>query len=103
MQVEEAIKKMDETKFKRTPKDCHLTRMKALYVDLNNTGTASNRPCEISARESTDCLMDAANDYAVQQANLRIGVVKPNLTAALDAWPERPELPQPSRPDPFRN
>ena len=101
IKAEEEIKKLDETKIKRTPKDRHLTRMKALYVDLNDTGAVWNRPCEISARQSIDCLTHAANDYAVQQANLRIGVVKPNLAGALEAWPERPELPQARWPDPW--
>jgi AbiV family abortive infection protein len=100
-QAEKAIKKIEETTIKRTPKDRHLTRMKGLYVDLNDTGSAWNRPCEISARQSIDCLTHAANDYAEQQANLRIGVVKPKLGAALEAWPERPELPQPRWPDPW--
>jgi hypothetical protein len=75
--------------------------MKALYVDLNDTGTSWNRPCELSARQSKDCLIDAANDYAGQQDNLRIGLVNPNLVAALEAWPERPELPRPIWPDPM--
>ena len=96
MQTEKEIKKLNETTIKRTPTDRHLTRMKAVYVDLNDTGTAWNRTCEISARQSIDCLTHAANDYAIQQGNLRIGVVNPNLSAALEAWPERPELPQPT-------
>jgi AbiV family abortive infection protein len=99
IQAEEEIKKLDETTIKRTPKQRHLSRMKALYVDLNDTGTSWNRPCELFARQSEDCLTHAANDYAVQQGNLQSGMVNPNLGAALEAWPERPELPRPVWPD----
>ena len=101
VQAEKEIKKLDETTIKRTPKNRHLSRMKALYVDLNDTGTSWNRPCALSARQSKDCLTHAATDYAIQQDNLRRGMVNPNLAAALKAWLERPKLPRPVWPDPL--
>src|SRR5262249_913403 len=100
IQAKKAIEKIDKTTIKRTPKNRHLTRMKALYVDLNDTGAVWNRPYEISARQSIDCLMHAANDYAGQQDRLQRGMVDASLGAALEAWPERPELPRPVWPDP---
>ena len=62
MQAEEALKKLDQITIGRTPKDRHLSRMKALYVDVNDAGAGWNRPCEFSVRQSIDCLTHAANE-----------------------------------------
>jgi AbiV family abortive infection protein len=82
---------------RRAPTDRHSTRMRALYVDLNESGTGWSRPCELTEGEAMNCLLDAVNDYALQVNNhLQPEILKsvdPALAAALDAWPERPPLP----------
>jgi AbiV family abortive infection protein len=80
---------------KRAPVDRHKMRMQTLYVDLNDTGTDWSRPTGIHNADVERLLSDAANDYAVQRDKilnpLREG--KPELDEALQAWPDRPELP----------
>ena len=84
-------------RIKRTPADRHSTRMRALYVDLKDSGNAWNRPAELPELEATNCLIDSANDYSVQAHNrLQREILlydDPALAAALDAWPDRPALP----------
>ena len=75
--------------------------MKALYVDINASGTAWNRPCELSQVEATNCLADAVNDYSSQVRRLEPEILSTEdlkLAAALEAWPERPPLPPPTWP-----
>lgn len=101
-QAVEAMEKLNEIKAKRRPTDRHSTRMRALYVDLDDSGIGWNRPSEMSRAEATNCLADAVNDYARAYDRLTRGVgLDPNLSAALDAWWERPELPPPAWPEFF--
>jgi len=88
--------------FKRTPFDRHSTRMKAMYVDINDGGTDWNRPAAFPEGEATNCLLDAVNDYAVQADKLnQIEMLKErdaSLAAALDYWLDKPPLPTPEWP-----
>lgn len=80
---------------KRAPGSRHSTRLRALYVDLDASGTGWNRPTEVSAREATACLLHAVNDYARDKDNLRPELLihrDPVLAAALAAWPDKPPL-----------
>jgi hypothetical protein len=98
----QALEKIDELRAKRTPADRHSTRLRALYVDLNESGIAWNRPCELSPTEATNCLVRAVGDYAVQRDRLQPAIVRemdPSLASGLEAWVERPELPVPPWPE----
>lgn len=74
--------------------------MQGLYVDLNDAGTDWRRPCVIHKAEVEKLLSDAANDYAAQRDKMlnprREG--KTELDEALEAWPDRTELPVPEWP-----
>jgi AbiV family abortive infection protein len=48
---------------KRAPDERHSTRMRALYVDLKDSGTDWNRPADLTAQEATACVLHAVNDY----------------------------------------
>jgi AbiV family abortive infection protein len=99
--ADEIIQAFIKSLGKRAPEDRHKWRMQALYVDLNDAGTDWSRPSEIPKAEAEKLLSDAANDYAVQRDKilnpLREG--KPELDEALQAWPDRPELPGPEWPN----
>jgi AbiV family abortive infection protein len=101
-EADEQLKEIDARKGKRTPADRHAARMKAIYVDLNESGSAWNRPIELNPTEATQCLEDAANDYAVLwdkfQPGMLRAMVEPKMAEALEAWDSRPPLPVPARP-----
>ena len=98
--LEEQVEDIDERKASRTPEDRHSTRMKAMYVDLNETGTDWNRPQLLSEGEAANCLTDAINDYSVKRSQLtELEILRTSdreLEAAIAAWSDRPSLPQPS-------
>src|SRR5713226_355724 len=85
---------------KRAPDARHNSRMRALYVDLDGSGSAWNRPSKISLEECKKLLNDAANDYAGQRdrmnPDLLRGIGEPKLADALEGWRDRPELPGPA-------
>lgn len=101
--ADEQMNKLDEVKLKRTPADRHSTRMRAMYVDINDAGTDWNRPATMSKEEATNCLVDAVNDYSVQADKLNqmeiLKVHDPALATVLDAWPDKPPLPAPTWPE----
>jgi AbiV family abortive infection protein len=88
---------------KRAPEDRHAARMRALYVDLSDSGTEWNRPLEFPQTESRKLLGDAANDYAGQSDRFRPDFLREMgdqpLADALDAWTDRPKLPPPVWPE----
>jgi hypothetical protein len=88
---------------KRAPDARHEARMRALYVDLKDSGTDWNRPLSITRDESKKLVGDAANDYAGQWDRLnpdRLRVMgDPRLAEALEAWKERPGSPEPIWPE----
>jgi len=100
--ADEQLKQLGEKKLKRTPSDRHSTRMRAMYVDINDGGTDWNRPAAIPEGEAATCLADAVGDYAVQVDKLnQIEMLKKDdatLAAALDAWLDKPPLPAPKWP-----
>ena len=102
IKADEQLKQLDEKKLKRTPYDRHSTRMRAMYVDVNDGGTDWNRPAAFHEGEATNCIVDAVNDYAVQVDKLnQVEMLKEEdapLAAALDAWVDKPPLPTPKWP-----
>ena len=100
--ADEQLKQLDEKKLKRTPSDRHSTRMRAMYVDINDGGTDWNRPAAFLEGEASSCIVDAVNDYAVQVDKLnQIEMLKEedaSLVSALDAWVDKPPLPTPKWP-----
>jgi AbiV family abortive infection protein len=102
-QIDDQVKQLDQTKVKRTPADRHSTRMRAMYVDINDGGTDWNRPAAMPEGEATNCLVDAANDYSIQANKLNkiemLRALDAPLAAALAAWDDKPPLPAPTWPD----
>ncbi|SRR6266852_6234338 len=85
---------------KRAPEARHSSRMRSLYVDLEDSGSTWNRPSAVSQDECKKLLNDAANDYAGQRdrmnPELLRGIGEPKLADALEGWRDRPELPGPA-------
>ena len=88
---------------KRAPDARHTARMRALYVDLNDSGTDWDRPLDVSVDESKKLLGDAASDYAGQWDRMRPDLLRAmgdaRLAEALEAWDQRPNLPEPVWPE----
>jgi AbiV family abortive infection protein len=84
---------------KRAPEARHNSRMRSLYVDLDDSGSAWSGPSEVSHEECKKLLNDAANDYADQlnriEPDLLRGMGHTKLADAIEGWPDRPELPGP--------
>jgi AbiV family abortive infection protein len=95
--AEEAIRKVDETKFKRAKHDRHQQRMRALYVDPDDAGLGWNRPrSTISKTAAQEFLTDAGNDYASAHQTIDPELLKgfdDLLLQELTEWAERPTLP----------
>ena len=85
---------------KRAPDTRHTSRMRALYVDLDDSGSTWSRPSEVLQGECKKLLNDAANDYAGQldrmNPNRLRGMGDARLADALEGWGDRPELPGPA-------
>ena len=97
------LKRIDETKRKRTPGDRHEKRMAALYVEPISE-TLWNRPAVASESAARDFLMEAVNDYA---GRYHQGYITPaemlkeidrKLYDALQPWADRPVLQPPEWP-----
>jgi len=86
-----------DRRLKETPSERHQTRMEALYVDINDDGQTWNRPCETEKDLAHGALEDAMNDYRNRRGNLLtpavLEAIDADLNAAVQAWPDRPELP----------
>jgi len=93
-QTTKAFEQLDKQKMNRTPDDRHSSRMRAFYVDLNETGIDWNRPSEFSLTEAREILNDAVNDYSIQRQKVTLNS-DPTLASALKACPDRPALPVP--------
>jgi AbiV family abortive infection protein len=88
-------------KYEEQPDTTHRARMRAQYVDLLDDGTWS-RPSQVDPEQSGKLIAEIANDYAHPMGHLfHIGVGAPwdELTLAIRAWPEAPNLPPPVLPD----
>jgi AbiV family abortive infection protein len=97
--IQNALKSMG----KRAPDDRHAARIRALYVDLLDSGLDWNRPSQVGQDEAKKLVTDAANDYSVQRDRVNPDLLraegKPKLADALEAWGERPLLPDPVWPE----
>jgi hypothetical protein len=98
-QVEQVLQTAIKAGLKRAPENRHNVRMRALCVDLDDSGLSWKRPEQISPEEAKKLLNDAVNDYAIQRDKMdpdqlrALGDVK--LADALEAWQQRPILPEP--------
>jgi AbiV family abortive infection protein len=97
--AEKVIQECLEVMAKRAPGARHKSRMQALYVDLDDSGSAWSRPSEVPQGECKKLLNDAANDYANQMRRMNPdwlrGMGDRKLADALEGWPARPKLPEP--------
>ena len=98
-ELDKQLKEIDDLKVKRTPGERHSTRMKVMYVDLNDTGTDWSRPHLLPQEEAINCITDAINDYSLKQDRLtQLDILKtfdPALATAISGWSDRPALPTP--------
>jgi AbiV family abortive infection protein len=103
LEAEKVIQAALKSVAKRAPDDRHAARMHALYVDLKDSDADWNRPLDITQDESKKLVGDAANDYAGQRDRLNPDLLRgmgdPTLAEALEAWKERPALPEPVWPE----
>lgn len=86
------LEKALAAKARRTPSKRHLTRMKALYVDPDESGSKWQLPKELPKDEALELLLDAMNDYSAQRTNIQIDH-HDDLSETLRDWRDRPELP----------
>ena len=102
-QAEQLLQTAIKAGLEAAPKDRHNVRMQAFYVDLDDSGFSWKRPEQISPEEAKKLLNDAVNDYAIQRGKMDpdhlrgLGDVK--LADALEAWQQRPILPEPVWPE----
>ena len=100
-EAERAIQTAVKSLAKRTPDDRHAARMCALYVDLQDSGLDWSRPSQLPSDDAKKLLNDAINDYndAINDYAGQWGRLNnpddQNLRDALEAWRDRPALPQP--------
>jgi len=97
--IETALKSLA----RQAPDARHSARIRALYVDLKDSGADWNRPSDFTQGESKKLLGDAANDYAGQWDRLRLDLLRAmgdsKLAEALEGWDQRPDLPPPVWPE----
>jgi AbiV family abortive infection protein len=95
--ADKEIKKIDASQRKRAKTTRHQQRMRALYVEPNESGLGWNRPRDIGRQAAHDFLNHAVNDYGVQIDKLNPEFLKARdtrqLLKELTDWKERPELP----------
>lgn len=72
-------------------------RERAFYVDPVEGGW-SRPSAAFSAQQAERIIVDALNDYRVQQDPTTFSERRPGLNEALKAWTEKPELPAPPEP-----
>ena len=74
-----------ESKQKRQPHKRHEFREHALYVDLDETGTAWNRPLMLTRHECEKAIEEAINDYQCEKDQFRDEIIEddfPEMAAA---------------------
>jgi hypothetical protein len=104
-QAFKAVELAISTKRKRQPQDRHEMRERALYVDLDPTGTAWLRPVTLDSARCLDEITDAVNDYAVERDRLRDEVLDldfPEMAAARANMDPKVILPEPRWPKFFQ-
>ena len=103
-EFKEAERELDKITKKQknwASEDRHKTRMKALYVEPDDSGMAWNRPKEVSREQARIFLEAATLEYANEYRQLQGGSDRhsdPEFTLALEKWAERPELTAPQWP-----
>jgi len=97
--ADDALKKIDRKKQKRTPQERHERREAALYVDPVSIERWNRPSTEISQSFARDFICDARNDYSNQfdrYSNLEImKIVDADLGNELSRWAQRPRLAYP--------
>jgi AbiV family abortive infection protein len=96
----EALAQIDRRMKREVPTKRHEQREVALYVDPIEPLSVDrwNRPSmEISKALAQDSILDARNDYVIQfdryTNRVTMECTAPDLSIALEQWPDRPELP----------
>ena len=74
------LRKIDDRQRKRAPHDRHKQRMRAIYVEPDDSGTRWNRPRDVGQRSAYDFLMHAANDYAGQLQRVEQDFLRGSMT-----------------------
>ena len=81
---------------KNAPGERHQARMTSLYVDVRDDGCGWNQPHETNKNDAFQTVNHAMGGYGVRKFTvLTPGVLKvkdPELSAALEAWDDKPEL-----------
>lgn len=98
--VFEKVRQLWETykdrRVKAIPNERHHARMAALYVGIEDSGQGWHRPGKSEKEFAHGSLEDAMNDYSQRRGNLLtpelLSVLDPDLCAALQAWPNKPDL-----------
>jgi hypothetical protein len=80
------------------PRERRAFRERGLYVDPSTDGSIWERPRDFRGDLAEQELYHALNDYSGLRANLAEAEQYADVRAALEEWPERPELPRPAWP-----
>jgi hypothetical protein len=94
--ADDAIRKVDEIKFKRAKHDRHQQRMRALYVDPDDAGGWNRPRSSVGKTAAHEFLTDAGNDYAIALQKIDPGLLKgqdDRLLKELTEWSDRPTVP----------
>ena len=93
----EELKAIADERAQAIPKERHLTRMKALYVEPTEDGTSWSRPCDqFDSSESDFFLLDAINDYSSTVGRITRDVIEVKegpMSDLIKTWPQRPVMP----------
>jgi AbiV family abortive infection protein len=92
------LQRMIDRLARQAPEQRHGARLRALYVDPNDSGTDWNRPASFPQDEALRLLLSTANDYSVFRGLLDTRDDYERARAEFEAWAERPELPPPTWP-----
>jgi AbiV family abortive infection protein len=97
--ADKALRKLDSPRFKRAKDDRHKQRMRALYVDPDDSQLGWNRPLNVGKQTAYDFLVWAGNDYSVQLQKVDLELLKgtdERLRQELFEWDDRPTLLNPN-------
>lgn len=74
----------------------------AFYVDLDEAGARWSRPGALARDKAFSVVMEAHQDYAILRGLISVSPMRRyvDLRRRLEAWSERPELPDPALPSP---
>jgi AbiV family abortive infection protein len=86
---------------RRQPQDRHNSRMRALYVDLSEDGTAWNRPSDLDRTQACREISDACGDYVIEIQHLDLevdSIAGKQMAEARAKMSNPPDLPEPVSP-----